>query len=104
VVGGGFDSKEVLKAIADVGLEPFDFQKEVEKEAEHRGKQYEPFMVLDGAEYEIVVMTDKGKFSLREWDPGYKIDTYAAYSPKIAKLKKVLDILAEYYGRLKFGI
>jgi hypothetical protein len=108
---GGSDSKEVLKAIAAVGLEPFDYQKEVqtvtarfEKEAQQRGEQYIAPMALDGAEYEIIIVIDKGKLSLREWNPGSTIDAYAAYSPKIAKLKKVLDILAQYYGRFKFGV
>jgi hypothetical protein len=101
VEGGGLDSQELMKAIAAVGLGPFDLKKEVqpvvsrlEKEAEQRGELMVPTFALDGAEYEIVIMTDKGRFRLREWNPGVTIDAYAAYSPKIAKLKTVLDLLA----------
>jgi hypothetical protein len=109
LVGGRLDSKDVVKAIAALGLEPFDFQKEVqtvttrlEKEAEQRGGGF--FRVTDpsGTEYEIVIMTYKGKFYLRERDALSTIDAYAVYSPKIAKLKTVIDILAKYYGPLEF--
>jgi hypothetical protein len=111
VFGGGSDSEKTVKVIAAVGFEPFDFKSEVElvvdrltKEAEIRGKSFRRPQVLDGAEYEIRVVTTKGDFVLREWNPGYEIEFFATHSDKIAKLKSVIDLLALDYGHLKFGI
>ncbi|HZP59480.1 MAG TPA: hypothetical protein VFB27_04075 [Opitutaceae bacterium] len=110
-VFGDSDSAKVMDAIAAVDLEPFDFKKEVEevtdrlnKEAEKHGKNLLLPFAFDGAEYEIVIMTKKGRFALRDWNPGVAIEACAPYSPKIAKLKAVLDLLAQYYGHAHFGV
>jgi hypothetical protein len=111
VLGGGSDSRDTVFALRAIGFEPFDYAAEVKSceariqaEAKARGEQvFAPF-VLDGAEYEIVIVTQTGRFTLREWNPRVSIDYYAQHSEKIAKLKAVLDILAKYYGLLEFGI
>ena len=106
----GSSSASVIEAIEKVGLPPFDFDREVsavvarlEKEAGQRG---EDFLVLgsrDSPEWEIVIVTRSGRFSVRNLDAG-SIDVYAEYSENLAKLKTVIDLLAVYYGRLKFGL
>ncbi len=114
--GGGSDSTAVLRAIEAVGLEPFDFLAEVERiEKAANGLRERPeqltddqvFLMppfaLDGAQYEIVIETKTGRMVLQEWEPGAAIDFYAPHSPRIAKLKAVLDLLARFYGRAKFG-
>jgi len=111
LLGGGSDSRDTVLALRAIGLEPFDYTAEVKSceariqaGAKARGEQIMPPFVLDGAEYEIVVVTPNGRFVLKEWNPGASIDYYASHSDKIAKLKAVLDILAKYCGRLEFGI
>lgn len=109
--GGSSDSARIVQAVRDVGFEPFDFRSEVgattarlDREAQARGERFMAPMVLDGAEYEITIRTVGGVFVLKELNPGYTIDALAPHSTKIAKLKAVLDILAQYYGRTKFGV
>ncbi len=111
IFGGGSDSADTVKALRSVGLRPFDFAGEVKScaarlqaEAKARGEDFIPPFVLDGAEYEIVITSPDGPFRLKEWNPGFAIDYYASHSPDIAKLKKTLDILSQYYGHLEFGI
>ena len=108
--GGGSGSAEVIEAIEKIGLAPFDFEREVEdltarltREANARGELYVRG-ARDGAEMEIVIATASGRFELRAWNPGGDIDTLAQYSPNIAKLKAVIDLLSSYYGRLKLGL
>ena len=106
----GSSSARVIAAIENVGLAPFDFDREVSavvarlgKEAEQRG---EDFLVLgsrDGAEWEIVIVTRSGRFTVRTTDPGGTTEIYAEHSENLAKLKTVIDLLALYYGRLKLG-
>ena len=111
IFGGGSDSADTVKALRSVGLRPFDFAGEVkscaarlEAEAKARGDDFIPPFVLDGTECEIVIVTPDGPFRLQEWNPGFAIDYYASHSPDIAKLKKTLDLLSQYYGHLEFGI
>lgn len=108
VFGGASDSANVTRAIAAVGLEPFDLQNEVKDTTVRLSKPGKPFLgpvcvVGDGADYEIMIATERGEFSLREHEPGCTIEAYAQFSPNIGKLKAVLDLLAQYYGRTKFG-
>lgn len=109
--GGGSDSRGVIEAIKRSNLEPFDFQQEVtsatarlRKEAEGRDEQLILGGSRDGALWEIVVLTEKGRLSIRERNPGGSIDAYAPYSEHLARLKLVMDQLALYYGRVKIGI
>ena len=109
--GGGSDSADVIAAIEKVGLVPFDFDREVQtlsarlgREAQQRGEPFLGAQARDGAEFEIVIETGSGRLSLRAWNPGVTIDAFASHSENIAKLKAVIDLLSQYYGRLKIGV
>lgn len=111
VIGGGSASREVVAALRAVGLRPFDFAAEVDAcdarfqaAAKSRGEVYFAPYTVDGAEYDIVIATPSGEFSLKRWNPGPAINYYASYSADIAKVKRVLDLLAQYYGRVEFGV
>ena len=98
-----------IAAIEQVGLTPFDFDREVadateraRKQAEERG---ETFLhgARDGAQWEIVIVTKSGRFSLRAWNPVAEVDALAPYSENLAKLKAVIDLLVQDYGRYRMG-
>ena len=76
----------------------------LEKEAKQRGEDYLHLGSRDGAEWEIVIVTRSGRFSVRTWNPGSSFDLYAEHSENLARLKTVIDLLAQYYGRLKLGL
>jgi len=110
-LSGGSTSAETIRAIKKIGLTNFDYRKEkvsldkrLRAEAEAKGEQYFPPIVLDGAEYKISYELDGHKFSLKEWNPGSEIYYYAEHSPKIRKLRDVINELCIYYGRLAFGV
>jgi hypothetical protein len=99
-----------VEAIERVGLEPFDFGREIAEATERARKQAlargEAFVhgTRDGAEWEIVIVTKAGRFNLRAWNPVADVNSLAPYSANLAKLKTVIDLLAQYYGRLKMGL
>ena len=106
--GGGSSSREVIQAIEAVGLRPFDFAAEsapiverLERDARERGEIVAG--VRDGAEWEIVIVTGAGKFQMKARNPRHTIEQCAPHSENIAKLQKVLELLALYYGELKIG-
>ena len=41
-------------------------------------------------------------YTARMWNPMSDLDSYAPYSPKIAKLKALIDLFALNYGRSEF--
>ena len=99
-----------IAAIENVRLVPFDFNREVDevsrklrKEAARRGELYIQGS-RDGAEWEIVIVTASGRFSLRAWNPTSEIEALAPHSENLARLKAVIDLLALYYGRLKMEL
>lgn len=105
----GSSSTQIV-AIENVGLTPFDFDREVadateraQRLAQERG---EVFLhgVRDGAEWEIVIVTKSGRFSLRAWNPVAEADSLAPYSENLARLKAVIDLLVHSYGRYKMGL
>jgi len=102
-------SSKVLKDIEAIEFEPFDWKSEVAL-AKARwnetpdGKDIIRLPAFDGAEYEIVIKSKRGRFSMREWNPFEDIDFYAPYSEKIAKLKRVIDTLALDMGRRKLEL
>jgi hypothetical protein len=111
ILSRGSASAEVVAAIEAIDLEPFDWKTEVEaanarfvKSFEGKDEGMTAPMTLDGAEWELTIITKHGRFSMREWNPGPQIDFYAAHSEKISKLKRVIDTLALYEGRTKLGI
>jgi hypothetical protein len=102
VFGGASGSAGVVLAIRAVGLEPFDFAAEV-ADTVARHDLMLPF-VMDGAQYEITLPTSTWVLVLRAWNPGPTINALAPHSENIAKLKAVLDLLAQSYGRSQFGV
>lgn len=109
--GGSYDSEIFLKRLRAIDFQAFDYPTEIqnvytrEKEkAEKEGEQYIQRFVLDGAEYEITYDFEGVHFLLRAWNPGCDIDFCAERSPRIAKLKALLDLFYEYYGRSKIGL
>jgi hypothetical protein len=107
---GGSQSAEIVEQIYAVKFEPFDMDDELKAAREAHAKAVargdagpEP-IVLDGAEYEISYNRGETHFKWKAWNPGETIDFFAPYSPKIAKLKNVVDILALYYGKTSFGL
>jgi hypothetical protein len=107
--GGASESREVIAAIEAVGLRPFDFEAEstriLDQLAREAAGQDRIFVhgARDGAEWEIVIVTGAGRFQMKAWNPRGTIDLCAPRSENIARLKKVLDLLAAYYGELKVG-
>jgi len=108
---GGFAAARAIEAIEAIDFEPFDWKTEAAIAETRWEKAFEGkeqpvrYNVFDGAEYEIVINSKRGKFSMREWNPYPDIEFYAPYSEKIAKLKLVIDTLALHIGRtqLKLG-
>ncbi len=76
--------------------------REAHAKAVARGEADPEPLVFDGAEYEILYNKGETRFKWKAWNPGVTIDFFAPYSPKIAKLKNVVDILALYYGKTSF--
>lgn len=108
---GGSTSSETIEAVRKIGFQPFDYGKEksrldtlLKKQAERKGQQYYPPIVLDGCEYRITYDLDGVKFSMTEWNPGSDIYFYADHSNKFRKLRDVLNELCIYYGRLQFEV
>jgi hypothetical protein len=105
-----YGSAEILQQIEEIGFEPFDFDAELKKvddavleEARH-GKKMQMFMrTLDGAEYEIRYVFGDVDYTLRTWNPIQDMESHASRSPKIAKLKALIDLFGLQYGRAKFG-
>ncbi len=109
--GGGSDSAMVIDAIVKTGFKPFDYEREVARVSAmlkaRAAESGEPFFEpqgRDGAEWEILLVTADGRFTLRAWNPGLTIDVYAAHSDDFRRLKTVIDLLATYYGRTKLGL
>ena len=109
-ISGGWESKEVVEAIDEIDFEPFDWKSEAAIADARRDKALQgetvvvsPF-AFDGAEFEIIINNKRGRFCMREWNPGIQIKCYAPYSEKIAKLKRVIDTLALYAGLNMFGL
>jgi len=102
-------SSRVLKEIEAIDFEPFELGDELAlatarwKETPE-GKEWVRLRTFDGAEYEIIINSKRGRFSMREWNPSQDILFYAPYSEKIAKLKRVIDTLALHMGRKQLGL
>jgi len=106
----GTYTAKIIKAIEAIDFEPFDWDSEVVIAQKQLGKTLQEGegvgipTTRDGAEYEIVVNSKRGRFRMQEWNPNPLIDFYAPYSEKIAKLKRVIDTLAVYMGRRQLGL
>ena len=97
-------SSSVLKDIEAIDFEPFELWDEVAIAKARwgetpEGKDLVRLRTFDGAEYEIIINSKRGRFSMRERNPSEDILFYAPFSEKIAKLKRVIDTLALHMGR-----
>jgi hypothetical protein len=111
ISAGSYESISLRKHIEEIDFVPFDIESEIKtidlgrrEEANRTGTMVSQIATLDGAEYELHFVFGEVDYSLRRWNPGAEIDFYATYSPKIRKLKELLDTFACYYGRRKFDI
>ena len=108
-LSGSYTAK-VIAAIEAIDFEPFDWDSEVAIAQKRLGETLQEGegvgipMTHDGAEFEIVINSKRGRFRMREWNPQPFIDFYAPYSEKIDKLKRVIDTLAVYMGRKQLGV
>ncbi len=105
------ETASLSQDIAAIDFIPFDFEAEVKNATIRRearlkaaGKSALMRFDLDGSEFEIGFDGPKGKFVLRYWNPGSKIDDLAGDSENIAKLKRLIDRFAAYYGQSRFGL
>jgi hypothetical protein len=101
VRGGSVGSQMLLHKIAEIGFEPFDYDAEVrnvEKLNREKLLTVSRVITVDGASFEIKFVFNGTNFSMTRSNPQYEIDFYALYSPKIAKLKALIDAFAQEAG------
>ena len=104
-VFGGGSEPELFDAVYRSGIEWFDFAEEqdlvyerIAKEAEARGEEGVVVGgVRDGARSIVSLVTDKGVVRFDAWKIGVMSDILAPKSEKMARLKKVLDQLRQFY-------
>ncbi len=59
---------------------------------------------MDGAEWEIIISSESGQFTLRKWNPSGDFENYAPFSDNIAKLVAVIKLLSAFYGEGRIGV
>jgi hypothetical protein len=103
---GTVETGEFLSRLAAIGFKPFDYDAEVERaEAAKRSARDDvDTIVLDGAEWEVTIATDAGRFAVRKLNPSGDFANYAPYSEDIAKLMAVVELLSDQYGKGKIGL
>jgi hypothetical protein len=102
-----YDASEIRRQIRQIAFEPFNFDAEITKifnDARHGGGKGDLLIVSDGAEYEIRFVDGPVDYTLKTWNAVSYIDEYALRSPKIAKLKALIDCFALQFGRAKFQL
>ncbi len=93
-------SAEVLRHIDQIAFVPFDYRAETKRvDAIHGGVV---LLVADGATYEIRFVSGAVDYTLKVGNLMPYIDFYAPDSPKIAKLKALIDYFALVWGRAQF--
>lgn len=107
-VDGVGEFPDLKRDIEKIGFEPFDFEAEAktidaarmeEARRDHTLIAMAPF---DGAEYEIRYVFGGVDYTLKTWNPIQKLEMYGSRSPKMAKLKALIECFALSYGREKF--
>jgi len=102
-----FDAAEFRRQIEQIAFEPFDFDAEITRifsDARRGSSKGDILLVSDGAEYEIRFVYGPVDYTLKTWNAVSYIDWYAPRSPKIAKLKALLDCFELQFGRAKFEL
>ena len=92
---------EFFNDINSIGLEPFDYEKEIELAKEKSDFEW---ITLDGYELEIMINTNQGKFLIKTSNPGADLRECAKYSENLQKLVKVIKHLQLYYGESVINI
>jgi hypothetical protein len=110
-LGGGIERSHLKRILATVPERPFDFYQRVSivddrmrMEADSRGQQHHPLIILDGLELEVFVMTKQGPMKFTEWNPGQVVSHYSKHDTSIKSLDSYLDLLATFYGRSSLGL
>jgi hypothetical protein len=104
--GGSVESDLLLQALREIGFTSFNYEDEVqtvEKFLRENPTNSTRVMTVDGASFEIKFAMDGKTFSMVRSNPRHDIDFYARHSPKIAKLKAVIDLFAEFTGKEIFN-
>lgn len=102
----GTASRDVLNEIAAIDFSPFDYEGEIElAHDKYMQSEQQPYEVtLDGTEWEIMLQTENGPFSLRKWNPGSDFFNYSKFSTHLQKLEQVIRRLLMYYGETTIGV
>jgi hypothetical protein len=106
VAGGSVESQMLLRKISEIGFESFDYDEEARNlESSNRDKFFNAprVLTLDGASFEIKFVFNGASFSMTRSNPRHEIDFYAPYSPKMAKLKALIDAFAQETGKAIFN-
>ena len=101
VRGGSVDSQLLLRKISEIGFEPFDYDQEarnIETLNREKLRTVTRVITVDGASFEIKFVFNGNVFSMTRPNPRHDIDFYALYSPKMAKLKALIDAFAQETG------
>ena len=108
---GSFDSDKIRQQMERIAFEPFDYKAEVKRvkailqeEAKRSGYQIIPPFALDGGDYEIRYVYGSVDYTLNWENPMTDMEFYARYSPKIAKLKALIDCFAQSCGREELNL
>lgn len=100
----GADSAALLKAWDALPLVAFDFNVEAAASEQRRQAKGGDIVIrLDGAEYRLVLITPRGRFAYRAGNALFYVNHYDPDSEKIAQVKAAVDLLAPYFGSLKFS-
>jgi hypothetical protein len=106
VAAGSVGTQMLLRRISDIGFEPFDYDAEarnIESSNREKFSQAARILTTDGAAFEIKFVFNEVNFSMTRGNPRYEIDFYALHSPKMAKLKAVIDAFAQETGNSIFN-
>jgi len=105
IASSAAESEMLLRKISEVGFEPFDYEKEA-KTLEDTWREtflHVPRVLTpDGTGFEIKFVANGTQFSMTRTNPRHEIDFYARYSPKMAKLKAIIDLFVERSGNATF--
>ena len=108
--GRPLNRENLLREIQSIGFESFDYEEEIRavdriiaEEVRQGGPTLMRPLTMDGQEYEIKFALGSVNFAMKRWNPQPEIEFYALRSPRIAKLKKLVDLFAQYYGQSLFS-
>ncbi|MEO6569775.1 MAG: hypothetical protein ABIO94_13510 [Opitutaceae bacterium] len=108
--GRPLNRAKLLREIQSIGFESFDYDEEIRavdamiaEEVRQGGATMMRPLTMDGQEYELKFALGSVNFAMKRWNPQPEIEFYALRSPKIAKLKQLIDLFAQHYGKSLFS-